>query len=252
MNYFLKNKVVIVTGGANGIGYSIVDKYLEQQAKVVLILDIDELEGNEAVQTLTKKYGEGKVDFIKCDVTTDLEHVLKIIMDKYKMVDVLVLNAGMARDEIPRQMIDVLFSSVIEWSLQFSEYMRKDKAGKGGTILINSSIFGFRTAPFSSVYQASKSGVLGFAKSLGHEHNFQKTGIRVVAMCPGITETKLSRPLHDPELKNKNPDQELIKFAEAQPWQKVEAVGNAAVEIFEKAKSGTVWVIEGDKLSILT
>ncbi|XP_075973986.1 15-hydroxyprostaglandin dehydrogenase [NAD(+)]-like [Anticarsia gemmatalis] len=251
MEYSLKDKVVVITGGASGIGCEIADKYLEEGAKVAVIIDVNETQGKGTEKNFNEKYGEGRSDFIKCDVTTNLEATYKVIIEKYKTVDVLVLNAGIADDSVPRKMIDILVTSVIEWAFKFLELMRRDKGGNGGTIIINSSIFGFRIVPYAPVYQASKFAVLGFAKSIGHDYHFEKTAVRVLTICPGFTETNLTKNVYDPELKKLVPDQDLIKFVDSQPWQKVEAVGNAAVEVFKCAKSGTVWIIEGGKLTEL-
>lgn len=239
----LTNKVVVITGGAEGIGYEIADKYLQKGARITILLDINEKLGADAVKKLTTKHGNNKAAFLKCDVTTDLGAVSKKIFDTYK-VDVLVNNAGILNDSLIKKTIDINVTGVIEFGLTFWEHMRKDKGGNGGTIINLASIYGYRVDQFLPIYQASKFAVMGFTKSLGHVANCERTGVRVVAICPGFTETKLT---HQPIAWDMGQDNEFGKFLKAQAWQKVDSVGNAAVEVFQRANSGTAWLTEGAK-----
>ncbi|CAH0700978.1 unnamed protein product [Spodoptera exigua] len=221
MEKSLANKVVVITGGAEGIGYEVADKYLSKGAKLVFLLDINEKFGNESVKKLSAKYGANKAIFMKCDVTTDLVPVSKKIFENYK-VDVLINNAGILNDRLLKKTIDINVTAVIEWGLTFWDHMRKDREST------NFYLF----------------AVMGFTKSLGHKANYERTGVRVVAMCPGFTETKLTA---QPQAWDMGQDKEFEQFLKAQAWQKVESVGNAAVDIFEKGESGTAWLIEGAK-----
>ncbi|XP_014362108.2 alcohol dehydrogenase 1 [Papilio machaon] len=238
----LKNKTIVVTGGSVGIGYAIADSFLQKNAKVVIILNTNQEQGTEAAKKLAAKYGQNKAVYYKCDVTTDLEVIFDKIIEEFTTVDVLVNNAGILNDVYLRKTIDTNVIALMEWSLKFWEHMRKDKSGKGGTIINVNSIYGYRTDPYIPVYHASKFAVMGFTKSLGHEHNFTKFGVRVVAICPGFTETKLVQ-----NMITWTPDimKEFNSFVKTKPWQKPEAVGEAAVEVFENADSGTAWLSEG-------
>lgn len=240
----IKNKVVVITGGAIGIGYEIADKFLEKGAKVAVILDINETQGTEAVKILTIKHGTGKAFFIKCNVTTDLEEVSAKVFDTFKYVDVLVNNAGILNDTAARKTIEINVTAVIEWSLKFWEHMRKDRGGKGGTIINLASIYGYRIDQFLPIYQASKYAIMGFTRSLGHKYSFERTAVKVVAICPGFTETKLTS--HPKTYQDEQMQIDFFVFLKGQAWQKVDSVGNASVEIYEK-ESGTAWLIEGGK-----
>ncbi|KPJ12398.1 Alcohol dehydrogenase [Papilio machaon] len=236
----LQNKTIVITGGAMGIGYAIAENFLQKNPRVVIILDINENLGNEAINKLAVKYGKNKAVFYKCDVTIDLEIIFDKIIEEFTTVDVLVNNAGISNAHL-RKTIDTNLIALMEWSLKFWEHMRKNESGKGGTIINVASIYGYRIDPYVPVYQASKFAVMGFTKSLGHVTNFTKYGVRVVAICPGFTsDTNLGSGSTTvlPELmENFKVDQQL--------WQKPEAVGKAAVEVFENADSGTAWLSEG-------
>ncbi|KPJ03685.1 PREDICTED: alcohol dehydrogenase 1-like [Papilio xuthus] len=239
----LQNKTIVITGGAMGIGYEIAENFLQKDPRVVIILDINEKFGAEAIKKLEVKYGKNKAVFYKCDVTTDLEVIFEKIIKEFTAVDVLVNNAGICNDNYLRKTIDVNVIALMEWSLKFWKHMRTDKSGKGGTIINIASIYGYRVDPYVPVYHASKFAVMGFTKSLGHIKNFANYGVRVVAICPGFTsDTNLGsgNVTFIPELM-----EEVKAFALRQVFQKPEAVGKAAVEVFEKADSGTAWLSEG-------
>lgn len=240
----LKDKVVVITGGAVGIGHSIAVNYLKKGVKVAILLDIDEKRGVDSAEDLSAKYGNGRAVFIKCDVTKDLEVIYKQIIDTYKNVDVLVNNAGILNELQAKRTIDINVAALIEWSLKFWEHMRKDKNGNGGTIINLASRYGYRIDQYLPIYQASKFAVFGFTKSLGHSYNFNRSGVRVIVLCPGFSRTSLVNTIN---LFNSEMHKDFEVFLSKQPWQEVESVGEAAVEVFEKADSGTAWLIEGAK-----
>ncbi|KAJ8728447.1 hypothetical protein PYW08_016832 [Mythimna loreyi] len=242
MTYDPLDKVIVVTGGASGIGYEIANHFLQNGAKTLIILDINEDVGVNAVKTLNDKYGKGKAVFIKCDVSKDLEKVSEEIFQKYQ-VDVLVNNAGILNEDSFRKTIEVNCIAVVDWSMKFWEYSRKDKGGRGGTIYNVASIYGYQHVPWAVFYQTSKHGVIGFTRSLGHPYNYNKSGVRVIAICPGVTATSIQAgnkwdwQLEGIENVIKN---EVIV-------QTPETVGKAAVEIFTFAETGTLWVKENDE-----
>ncbi|KAJ2937096.1 hypothetical protein O0L34_g19561 [Tuta absoluta] len=242
----IENKVVVITGGAQGIGLEIAINFLQNGAGRVIILDIDEDVGKESVANLNEEFGD-KLDFYKCDVTQDLEAISKVIFDKYKTVDVLVNNAGIVNEFDVRKTFAINVIALIEWSNKFSEHMRTDKGGKGGSIINMASIYGFRTSdPYAPLYKASKHAVLDFTRTVGHEYNFNRFGVRVVAVCPGYTETKLAQTAGQPLLPDEKTLEDYMEFISTEViFQTAEAVGKATVEVFKVADSGTAWLIEG-------
>ncbi|XP_059051601.1 15-hydroxyprostaglandin dehydrogenase [NAD(+)]-like [Achroia grisella] len=246
MTQTLKNKVVVITGGAEGIGYAIANAYLEKEPKVVIILDINEKLGAEAAATLNSKYGDNKAVFIKCDVTADIEAVTKEIIDRYNTVDVLVNNAGITDEIQVRKTVALNVTAVFEWTFKLWEHMRKDKGGKGGTIINISSICGYRRDQFLPVYKGTKHAIMGFSRTIGHSFNYDITGVRVVVLCPGFTKTSLAskdKITVDPAI-----IRHYIDFMKNNcPWQLPDSVGKAAVDVYENAVSGTAWEIEGGK-----
>ncbi|XP_063542708.1 15-hydroxyprostaglandin dehydrogenase [NAD(+)]-like [Cydia strobilella] len=238
----IQGTTVVVTGGASGIGLAIADAFLQHGAHRVVLLDLNAEQADQATATLNAKHGN-KATFILCDVTQDLDQVTKVIIDTYKTVDVLVNSAGIVNERNPRKVIEINLTAVIEWSLKYLEIMRK--GGKGGTIINMSSMYGFMVDPYLPTYKASKFGVLGFTKSKGHEYNFKKTGVRLLAICPGVTKTNLTSGYKNFEEKENQED--FVATFDSFPWAEVTRVGQAVVEVFGKADSGTAWAIQGDE-----
>ncbi|XP_022830858.1 15-hydroxyprostaglandin dehydrogenase [NAD(+)]-like [Spodoptera litura] len=237
-----KNKVVVVTGGAGGIGYEIADKFLKYGAKTVIILDLNETLGVEAEQKLNVMHGEGKAVFIKCDVTKDLDKVSQEIFQKYD-VNVLVNNAGVLNEASVRQTLEINLIALIDWSMKFWEHWRTDNGGHGGTIYNVSSIYGYENNPFIVFYKASKSAVLNFTRSLGHPTNYETSGVRVIAICPGFTDTVILTgevwDIHNERFQKVMKEEVVI--------QKPERVGEAAVEIFKVANTAETWVAKNNE-----
>lgn len=247
MEKTVKNKTVVVTGGATGIGYEIINNVLNAGAKTAVILDINEKAGVEAVKKFNDNYGENKAVYLNCDVTEDLETVSKKIFSTFDSIDILVNNAGIPNGREWKKCFDINLASLIGWSLTFWEHMRTDRGGIGGTILNMASTYGFMTDQFFPVYSASKFGVMGFTRSLGHEYNFNKTGVRVIALCPGYTDTPFITAGVKHTLSDDYYDEDLANYMKEQLWNTPDAVGKAAVDILEKAESGEAWKIEGCK-----
>ncbi|XP_061704582.1 15-hydroxyprostaglandin dehydrogenase [NAD(+)]-like [Cydia pomonella] len=242
MSKDIQGTTVVVTGGASGIGFAIADAFLQHGAHRVILLDLNTQQADQATTSLNAKHGN-KAKYIQCDVTKDLDKVTKVILDTYKTVDVLVNSAGIVNERNPRKVIEINLTAVIEWSLKYLEIMRIDRGGKGGTIINMSSIYGFMVDPYLTAYKASKFGVLGFTKSKGHVYNFNKTGVRIFAICPGITSTNLVTDYKTWETEENQED--FVAMFDGMPWQDANRVGQGAADVFQKADSGTAWLIQG-------
>lgn len=239
----IKDKIAIVTGGADGLGYNIAEKYLKNGAKVVIILDNNETKGIEAVKALNAIDVNGKAVFIKCDVNKDLNKITRTILKTYNRIDVLVNNAGILDENNIRNMCEVNLIALMEWSIVFWEHMRMDKGGSGGTIVNMASMAGLLVDPFTISYKAVNAAVISFTKSLGHEYNYKKTGVRAVVMCPGLTHTSMTTR----QICWNDHAEGFNRLSKVLPWQEPDAVGDAAVNIFKTAESGTSWLIVGGK-----
>ncbi|KAF2901004.1 hypothetical protein ILUMI_05182, partial [Ignelater luminosus] len=100
MAYDLNGKIILVTGGATGIGFSCIKEILRAGAQAVTIADINELKGEVAVKDITKEFGPNRAVFVKTDVTNaeQFENAFKKTIQIWKGIDVLINNAGVLND----------------------------------------------------------------------------------------------------------------------------------------------------------
>lgn len=195
----MKDKVVLVTGGAAGIGKATALRFAEEGAKVV-ICDVNE----EVGQATLKELGEGAA-FYKVNVANreDVQKWIDEVVAKYGRIDVIVNNAGILRDgqlikfkngELVGQMSEENFDLVISVNLKgvfnCTQAVAPVMAGQGGGVILNAtSVVGLDGNFGQTNYVATKSGVIGMTKVWSRE--LGKFGIRVNAVAPGFIATEM-------------------------------------------------------------
>ena len=191
-NFDLKNKVAIVTGGAQGFGFAITEKFLASGAKV-LIWDIDEKEANDAL----KKLNNVNCSYQKVDINNfnDIEKTLKQIESSHGKIDIFINNAGITgmnatiadypTDEW-KKVINLNLNAVFYCCKAVVPYMIKQNYGR---IVNISSIAGKEGNPNAGAYSTSKAGVIGLTKSLGKE--LAQKNIAVNCVTPAAAKTRI-------------------------------------------------------------
>ncbi len=199
----MKDKIVLVTGGAAGIGIATAVRFIEEGA-LVSICDVNQPAGEAALADLG-----GQAEFYKVDVS-DRQAVqawVEEIAGKHGRVDVLVNNAGVLRDgllvkvkdgELVRQMPEADFDLVVDINLKgvfnctqaVAPYMIRQG---GGVILNATSIVGLDGNFGQTNYVATKAGVIGMTKVWARE--LGRFGVRVNAVAPGFTLTEMVRQM---------------------------------------------------------
>jgi short-subunit dehydrogenase len=189
MSYFI-NKVVVVTGGSEGIGKALVEELLKQGAKVSTCgRNFDKL---YQLQTNCA----GKPLFIKkTDVSSEIEckNYINDTLKVYNQIDILINNAGISMRamfaetdlETLRRLMDVNFWGAVYCTKYALPYITAQK----GTIVGVSSIAGFRGLPGRSGYSASKFALNGWLEALRTE--LLHTGVHVMWVCPGFTTSNI-------------------------------------------------------------
>ena len=191
----LKNKVAIVTGGTRGIGYAVVEKFLQNGATVVLFGSRQETV-TKAVASLKEKNENWEVSgawptLTDADAMTAERSKIK---DKYGRIDILVNNAGISdsasiekytADHFSKIM-DLNVNAVMNGILPVVEIMKQQG---GGCILNTSSMVSICGQPSGVAYPTSKYAVNGLTWSLARE--LGPFHIRVNAVAPGITRTDM-------------------------------------------------------------
>ncbi len=198
----LKDKVVVIAGGAGLIGKEFVKAVVENQG-IAIIADINEELGLKVKEDLSKELNSINIDFIKLDITSksSLNSCIDFLNDKYQKIDALVNNAYPRNKNYGRHFFDVEYEDFIQnlglnlggyftASQQFSQYFKKQ--GYGNIINI-SSIYGV-VAPKFEVYDntpmtmpveyaAIKSGLIHLTKYMAKY--FKGLNIKVNALSPG-------------------------------------------------------------------
>ena len=195
----LNGKIALITGGAQGIGRFISEELAGQGSHGVLG-DINH-EGAEKTAAEIRVSG-GKASAVRIDVSsaTDVQGVFDSILKEYKPVDIVVNNAGITRDGLLVRMKEVDWDLVLNINLKGSFLCSQQAAKqmmkqKSGSIVNIASIVGVMGNFGQSNYSASKSGLIGFTKTLARE--VATRGIRANAVAPGFIDTEMTRVLEE-------------------------------------------------------
>ena len=194
-----EGSVVLVTGGADGIGRVTAQKFLEAGASVE-IWDLNDEAGNEAVESWTDQGFNSR--FVNVNVA-DHEAVDKAMADlkeHWGRLDVLVNNAGITRDGTLLKMDHEKFTSVVDVNLtgvfNCGKAAASIMAEQGSGVILNASSVVAHNGNFGqSNYVATKSGVIGMSKTWAKE--LGRKGIRVNAVAPGFINTSMVETVPD-------------------------------------------------------
>lgn len=191
-------KVVLITGGAGGIGRATAERFASEGARIVLVdIDGSDLDGAAA----QVKSAGGEVLTIEADVSQseDVERYVERAIQQFGVIDVLFNNAGIEGDVFPlTEYPEELFDRVIAVNLKGiwlgMKYVVPTMVDHGGGAIVNTaSVAGLGGAPGIVAYAASKHGVVGMTKTAALE--FGDVGVRVNAICPSPIETEMMRRL---------------------------------------------------------
>jgi len=239
----LKGKVALVTGAASGIGFAFAKELLRNGLKAVALVDVNAKNGQKALSEITKEFGTNSAIFVKADVSdkVQFEDAFKTTVGTFKQLDIVINNAGILNERQWEKCVAVNLMAVITGSmLAMEKYFPKYKSSSEAVILNTASVAGLIAQDGFSAYCATKFGVVGFTRALSDTH-FQKTKVRVLAICPGFTKTALLE-LDD----NKVSEPYLSTFLgkrEVLGYQKPEDVAENAINIIRNAPSGSVWLV---------
>lgn len=191
------NKVAVVTGAANGIGWAIVQRWAQEGYRVAL-LDL----GLEAVQARATELGQPHLG-LACDVTSEASVTAAIaaVMAAFGRIDVLVNNAGIG-DQVGTTVAQNVeaFDRVLAVHLRGSFLMSQAvarvmlaatpaAASARGSIVNLGSIAGSIGLPARNAYSAAKAGIVGMTRAMASE--WARAGIRVNAVAPGYVRTAM-------------------------------------------------------------
>jgi 3-oxoacyl-[acyl-carrier protein] reductase len=197
MQLDFSNQVVLITGGARGIGLAIAEAFAECSAKVVICDYNDELL-SEATQRFKSLHFD--CDAFVCDITNveQVETLFRNILNKHGQLNVLINNAGITRDNILLRMSDEQWDAVLNTNLKGVFTMTRAAAKlflkqRYGKIINISSVVGLTGNAGQANYAASKAGVIGFSKSVAKELASRNVTVNVIA--PGFIATPMTNSL---------------------------------------------------------
>ena len=197
-------KTALITGGSRGIG-SAICKALSANHKVVIGYSNSKEEAKKLEESINSNGGNAMS--VKIDVSdkNSINTAFEEIEESYGIVEVLVNNAGITRDNILPRMKDSEWDDVIQTNLTGS-YLTTQRAiknmmkNKWGRIIFISSVVGISGNQGQSNYAASKAGLIGFAKSLSKEMGARNITSNVIA--PGYIETDMTSFLSEENKEN--------------------------------------------------
>jgi 3-oxoacyl-[acyl-carrier protein] reductase len=192
----LTGQTAVVTGGAQGLGFAIAERFISEGARVVLG-DVD----LGAMQSAAKQLGGDDVALaVRCDVTQagEVDALVAAALERFGSLDVMVNNAGITRDATMRKMTEEQFDQVIAVHLKgtwngiraASAIMRENKRG---AIVNMSSISGKVGLVGQTNYSAAKAGIVGMTKAAAKELAY--LGVRVNAIAPGLIRSAMTEAM---------------------------------------------------------
>lgn len=204
----LKGKVAVITGGTRGIGFATAKKFLENEAKLVLLGSKQETV-EKAIKELKQINSSYEVIGFYPNLSSkeEMNEVFKKVKEIYGRIDILINNAGISSktkiedysEEEYDKITNLNIKSVFNCSKQIIPYLKETK----GVILNTSSMVSIYGQPSGVMYPTTKFAVNGITKSLARE--LAPQGIRVNAVAPGIINTdmvaKLPKEMIEPLIK---------------------------------------------------
>jgi NAD(P)-dependent dehydrogenase (short-subunit alcohol dehydrogenase family) len=254
VDWGLKDKVVVITGAANGIGRATADVFAGEGA-VVVLADVDYALAEKGAEEI--KANGGKAWAVQCDVskTPSVVAMVEAIVARFSRIDVAHVNAAVQINKeaiaITEEEWDFLHGVNLKGVFLTCKFvipvMQRQKKG---AIVISSSGHAFATYPNSSAYAATKGGELAYMRGLALD--YAKDGIRVNCIIPGATDTRLVRVYVE---SSSNPAETLKKLVESIPMgrlAKPEEVGRGVLFLasdFAGYITGTSLAVDGGLLA---
>ena len=190
-----QNKVVVVTGGASGIGLACCREFAQRHATVAVV-DLDDKAGRRAAKEL--RQGGGRVEFFSFDVSkrAQVEAGVAKIAKKLGGIDILINNAGIQRyataTTCSEEEWDLVLNVNLKSAFLMSKYVIPVMIKRGGGAIVNTGSVQSVAAQSNSVhYVVSKHGILGLTRCLALD--YAKQNIRANCVMPGAIDTPMLR-----------------------------------------------------------
>jgi NAD(P)-dependent dehydrogenase (short-subunit alcohol dehydrogenase family) len=195
----LKGKTAIVTGAASGIGRASAILFAAEGAAVVALDRAPEVEAT--VATIRAAGGRALALMKDASAESDVAGAVATALDQYGGLDVCYANAGISGGLVPffeeteQRFTEVLKVNLIGTFLLVKHAALEMVKHKRGSIICTASVAGLRSGAGGIPYSASKAGVISLVQTVAAQ--LTGTGIRINAICPGLIETGMTRPIFE-------------------------------------------------------
>jgi NAD(P)-dependent dehydrogenase (short-subunit alcohol dehydrogenase family) len=196
----LEGKRAIVTGAASGIGRASALLFARNGARV-LALDMDEEGLAATTDQILREGGESKGRRVNVADEAEVRAAVQDCIDHFGGLEILFANAGVAGRPVPvleltvEDWLEVLRVNLVGTFLSIKYGAPAIARGGGGSIVCTASVAGLRSAAGSTQYSASKAGIISLVQTSANQ--LAGTGVRVNAICPGLIETGMTRPIFE-------------------------------------------------------
>ncbi len=196
----LAGKVAIVTGAASGIGRASALAFAAAGAMVVAV-DRDAAALGQTAEAIGAAGGTVLAHPADIAIEAEVRRYVELAQQTFGRLDVVYANAGISGgvtpllEQTPEQWMEVLRVNLIGPFLAIKHAAPVLAAHGGGSIVLTASVAGLRASAGGSAYAASKAGVISLAQTAAHA--LTGTGVRVNAICPGLIETGMTRPIFE-------------------------------------------------------
>ena len=196
----LQGKVAVITGAASGIGRAAAVLFAMEKAKLVLA-DLDEAALQETLGMVKKEGGEAIIKKTNVALEQEMKELIDLAIKQYGRVDILCNNAG-----ITGHMTDLERQDADDWLKVFNVNVMGAVFGtkhvaahmqerRSGAIVNTASVAGVRSGAGGNAYSASKAAIINFTQTSACD--LGGYNVRVNAVCPGLIETGMTKPVFD-------------------------------------------------------
>ncbi|NAY91349.1 SDR family oxidoreductase [Muricauda sp. JGD-17] len=249
----LKDRVAIITGGANGIGLATAELFLKEAAKVVIV-DLDK----EALEKANTQLDHENLAYCVADVakTKDTYTYIDFTLKKFGKINIFFANAGIEGTskpiaDYPENIFDQVIAVNLKGVWNGCKYVIP-KMEEGGSVMITSSVAGLKGFAGLGAYVASKHAVIGLMRVAALENAGRK--VRVNTINPGPVNNDMMRRI-EKDMSPENPDEVMKGFESSVPFGRyAESSEIADMALFlasddSKYVTGCMHVVDGGMLT---
>jgi NAD(P)-dependent dehydrogenase (short-subunit alcohol dehydrogenase family) len=250
MTQRFEGKIAVITGGNSGIGLATAKAFVAEGAKVVIIG-----RSEATLKAAQDELGSG-VLAIRTDVSrvADITRAMEEIRVSFGRIDVLFVNAGIAKfvplEDVTEEMFDETMSTNLKGA-----YFTVQKAipllSNGAAVVLNASISAHVGMPNTSVYAASKAGVLNLAKTLSAD--LLARGVRVNVISPGPVDTPIFDRMGMPREETRQTKEQITQLTPLKRFAQPSEIADAVLYLSSHASRfiiGTDLVIDGGRIQL--